>query len=114
MSTKTMYFIVDANHGDYDQAKSDAEFAELLYVAANAKLSWRFNADETKAMVKVIGGEDDWWDGSPQYALKDSPLFLEVYDSTQHADFVTELAKAEWQPQPGSPTPGGSPTGSPG
>ena len=108
MSTKIIYFIVDATHADFDQAKSDAEQAQSDNVGASSILSWRYNNSSpvTKAMVKVIGEDDTWWDGSPQYALKDSALFLNVYYSTDHASFVTEMAKAEWSmgsPGTGSP-----------
>ena len=116
--TQIMYFIVDASHADFDQAKTDAELAQSNYVHPTSALSWRYNNSSpvTKAMVKVCGQNDTWWDGLPGsppgspsgsppplsgspftgYHLKDSALFLNVYYSTDHAAFATEMENAEW------------------
>ena len=104
MSSKTMYFIVDNTHADFDQAKLDAEGAQAAYVHASSHLSFKKCPNCNISEVKVVGGTDDWWD---TYALKDSALYLHVFDDTEHEDFKAELAKHNWEH--GSPQIIGSP-----
>jgi len=90
--SKAMYFIVDTAHQDFQTMLTLAQQANTVF-GGTSQLSWRYNNNETKAMAKVMGTSDTWYEDSVWF---NHPAILQAYTREEHSSLLVELEKPEW------------------
>ena len=104
MDNRVMYFIVNTRNPKFSKLLEEAEIANIAN-AHGAVLSWFYNDDESKAEMKVVGPDENWYVNSEWFEHR---MILSSYTPAQHDQLVIELQNPEWSTAPDVP-PGGSP-----